>query len=276
MLAAGGVCVSIGAISQHDLLERRWSRDELCRLSGEEFAAIAESRGFCPVYSRGYPYMMYGRVAEYVPGDEAQPVSRDKVYHGLLMEHEYPIARILVIARARGINCEGKNRRELCRAIVDEQYAHYGDPAEEARARLDLALADLPDPVRKAGVEPVGKRAFYERLLDALANWDTARATLRGWERTGASDAQIREWLGYQWGLGGGSSGPGLIGEHHIGGDNPRFGVGGSGYLPERANAHLRGLPLFTAVRVLFRISKPGEAQVVQKLVQGSLLEMCA
>jgi len=265
------------ALTQHDLLERRWTRDDLRKLPDEEFAAIAEARGFCPVYSRGYAYAMWDRVAEYVPGDEARPVSRDKVYNALLIEHEYPLARLQVIARARGIDCEGRSRRELCMVIGAEQLAHYGDPAAEARARLDEVLADLPEPVRKKGVEPVGKQTFYERLLDALAHWDTARATLRGWEKTGATDAQIREWLGYQWGLGGGSSGPGIIGECHMGGDNPRFGVGRCPRdCPERSDAHLRGLPLFNAVRVLFCIRKPGGPRMVRKLVQGSLLEACA
>lgn len=95
--------------------------------------------------------------------------------------------------------------------------------------------------------------AEVEAIIRALTPFSGGERRYESLAKRGASDAELRELIGREMGLGGGSSGPGRIAEWHVGGDNPRIWL--HGWRSETPT--IAGAELILVVRRLFAIGEP-------------------
>ena len=100
------------------------------------------------------------------------------------------------------------------------------------------------------------------QALHCIENADKRWEKLR---RTGVTDEDLCEAIRYEWGLGGGQSGPDMQAISYHGGANPRFWFGkmiGGG------KPTLQGRRLLAAVRQLMNVGLPGR---IRRSVGGQL-----
>lgn len=95
---------------------------------------------------------------------------------------------------------------------------------------------------------------FNKRLRDQLHSMAGASDRWQKRRQDGLSDDELKTAIGYEFGIGGGSSGPNMTPAYHAGGKNPRYWYNSMG---PNGKPALQGKALINAVRDLLEIPFP-------------------
>jgi hypothetical protein len=93
-------------------------------------------------------------------------------------------------------------------------------------------------------------------LFRALHSYVAADVRWAERRKIGASNAQLREWVAFEFGISGGSGGPGLPWVRQRGGKQPKFWIGDD-YIPYDAEPTLQGMALLDTARRILKIGQP-------------------
>jgi ParB/RepB/Spo0J family partition protein len=128
--------------------------------------------------------------------------------------------------------------------------------ADAEAGRLTVKLAKGTVPIVRGPDGKPDRGTVEGGLYEACHNTDGAAGR---WEtlRRGATDAMIKDRLGDEWGLGGGSSGPGLVPYQYKGGKGPAFWWN---QRTQRVKPTLAGKALLDLVRAVLEIPQPAHA----------------
>lgn len=164
--------------------------------------------------------------------------------------------------RARLLDCEPEApTKASSRIVAGHRWPTYvNDPRPPGYEYLGPQRRDFPtysDEEYRAWMpyaDDGSVSGTIRRMLDR-PGW---RLLIEDFQANGVADEELLEWVGYEWGLGGGASGQGLTSYSYVGGSNPAFALSES-YTNVRENG-LTGKKLAAAIREGFGFPHAGGA----------------
>ena len=175
---------------------------------------------------------------------------------------------------AEKIAAEQRRVDRLCRSVSDRFATHDDDenipfdtnepngetmsatktkmkrPAKSSSRRTKPAVKNLSDKLIDADAI---QKSRDDQLRRALRSTEGHEERLAKIKKTGASNAELKRWIAYEFGISGGSSGPDLPAVQYRGGENPAIWFDGK---LNSKKPDLSGVALLDAVRRVHGIGR--------------------
>lgn len=204
-----------------------------------------------------------------LPADYSGRGSADKVFDPALDRMSAPAVLALLVGLAAAVECEQGPNRQVAKDLLD--WAELDWPQLQAQARRVLSgepsadekvaaaeavpgnePAEGGNPDESADTMDAGLRRALHSFQDADKRW----AKLR---EAGATDAEIKKQISFEFNISGSSGGPGWKFVSYRGGENPAFWYDS---MSPAGKPTLSGKPLIDAVRRVMAIPQAAGKEV--------------